>query len=1048
MNSLSSKSTTFKGLIAWMAEHKVAANLLMLFFILGGIASFKSVKQEVFPEIFTDTITISVSYPGSSPQEIERGVLQSVESAVQGVDGVKKITSVARENSGVITAEIEEFVNQDKVLQDIKNEVDRIQTFPADIEKPTFSLDSRKRLVLSIIIYGNQKVATLNSYAKSIKNQLIQEPGITFAEILDPPAEEIQVHISQNDLQKQGLRLDEIANKISNNSRELSAGSLRTPSGEILVRVDERKDIAKDLGSIPLSTGNQGQVLQLKDIASISEGFAEDDREVYFQGMPAVRIGIYSVGKESPIEVANAGKELVKRIKQDISGKDLNIDVFLDDSQKFKERIQLLQKNVLLGLALILLILGVFVNPRLAFWVMIGMLISVVGSLTVFNHLNATINMVSLFAYIVTLGIVVDDAIIVGEAIHEKTEQGMPHMQAAIEGAKEMLAPVVFAVLTNIIAFLPLLLVPGEMGDIFRHIPAVVIAVLAISLIEALFILPRHLSHEPAKFWAKLSGPQVRFNKWLDRRIESHYVPFVHKCLNWRYLTALLAILILLGGVSLVKNRIIKFTFLPVIDTGRISVTANLPYGTPINETREAMQQLIASAYETEAFLIKEQGRDPKENLILRVYTKINGSHNLTLSVKLHSADDINMGSQEFADTWQKRAPKISSLERLSFKGSTGFGRGKSIDLEITHKDPEIQEAAAREIAAVIENMPGTFGIDDGIELGKEEFKLQLKPQAYALGFNITDLARQVRAAYYGVEAKRFQRGEEEVKIMVSLPPDERNQILNLEALRIKSPVTNGNSSGYIPLGQLVDIEKSRSYTRINRTNQNRIINITGNVNATLANANETLLELKNVHLPKIAEKYSGLDYSFEGESETQKESLGFLGFTYIFIMLAIWGLLALVFRSYSQPIAVMLGVPYGIIGAIIGHLIFGVDLSIISFIGLIGLSGIVINDALVLITTINKHADSGMSIFEACLKGSGRRLRPILLTTVTTSCGLLPMMLETSVQAKFLIPMAISIGFGIIFATLVTLVLVPCNYLIIEDIKRFFTRKGANEGS
>lgn len=1039
MNSSSGQNS---GPIAWMAKNSVAANIVMIIFLLGGLIMATQVKQEVFPEFTTDIVRITVPYPGASPEEVEQGIVLSIEDGVRGLDGVKQVTSTAAEGIGTIVAELLTSADPFKTLQDIKNEVDRITSFPEDAEEPVVSLVESRRKVVSLIIYGDQSRTALRALAERIRDDLVQIPGVTLVELGLTPPLEISIEIPQASLRAYGLTLEQAAQIIRESALELPAGEVRTSGGQILLRTQERRDYGKEFLDIPIATNQDGSFVRLGDIAQITDGFQQTDEEARFNGKPAIIVDAYRVGDETPQQVSQVVSDYIEVIQPELPP-DVGLKVWDDSSVIFKERMGLLMKNAVIGLALVLLLLSLFLEVRLAFWVTLGIPISVMGSFLFMPMMDASINMISLFAFIVTLGIIVDDAVVAGENIYEKREQGMPIGQAAIAGAQEIAMPIVFAVLTNIVAFMPLFFVPGVSGKFFRQIPAVVVSVFAISLIESLFVLPAHLSHKKSKhpIWEKLNRPREVCVGYLEYFIAHYYTPFVTLAVKYRYRTLAVAVATLMTAVGAVLGGHLQFSFLPKIDSDLITAQAILPIGVPIEKSREVQQRLIEAARE----VLEENGGD---RIAKGIYSQIGGglisggpgpafrgaggSHIIATQVSLVSSDKRDISGGEFARQWRRTLGEVVGLESLTYRAETGASEGAAIEFNLSHRSRETLEKAAVELRRSIETYAGVSDTDDGVASGKPQLSFTITPYARSLGVTASELGRQVRSAFYGAEAIRQQRGRNEIKVMVRLPEEERESLSTIDELVIRTP-----RGGEIPFSEAAEIEAGRAYTEINRIDGRRIMSVTGDVDTNISNANQIIGDIEETLMPKLKERYPGLTYSFGGEREAQQDSLSSLGLGFILAMIIIYALLAIPFRSYVQPLIVMLSIPFGFIGAIGGHFLLGYGLSIISMFGLIALAGVVVNDSLVLVVTANRlREQEGVSASEAVRRAGMRRLRPILLTSLTTFFGLAPMIFETSMQARFLIPMAISIGFGILFATIIILGLVPAVYLIVEDIK------------
>ena len=1042
-------SQQLKGPIAWMTRNHVAANLVMLIFIVGGYAVSTQVTQEFFPDIEVDRISVSVSYPGASPEEVEQGIILSIEDVVRGIDGVKKVTANALEGVGSVAIELLTGANVGKALQDVKNAIDRIQSFPEEAERPEVSLVQPRRKVLTLMVYGDQDERTHRSLAEKVRDDLINRTGITLVELEATRPLEIAIEVSQQNLRSYNLTLDAIAERISLAAIELPAGGVKTEGGEILIRTQERRDFASQYADIPIVISNDGSTVTLGDIAELKDGFEDTDQEAYFNDKRAIRVDVYRVGKETPQSISDNVRSYIQEVQPDLP-EHVGLAIWDDNSEIYRDRIRLLLKNAALGLVFVLIMLGLFLDPRLAFWVTLGIPVSILGSFLFIPLTGATINMISLFAFIVTLGIIVDDAVVVGENIYEKRSQGIPYLQAAIEGAREIATPVVFAVLTNIAAFVPLFFVPGSSGNLFRQIPSVTVMVFIISLIESLFVLPAHLAHKhiPSLFWKFAGYPQRLFGRLLSAFIERVYKPTIGFVIAFRYLAFAIGLAILFLAIGIIAGGHIGFTYVPRIDRDVVTAQATLPFGVPMESARKIRQRLIAAAERT----IEENGG---HDIVKGIYTQIGspvattgrpsteagagtrGSHLVGVQVALVPSDQRTISGTSFAKAWRESVANIAELETLSFRAETGRDDGSAIDIQLNHRSRDVLERAAAELAELLKNYAGVKDIDDGVALGKPQMSFRIRPEARSLGINTTQLARQVRTAFYGAEALRQQRGRNEVKVMVRLPEKDRKRYHTVEQLILRT-----EAGSEIPLAEAVDVEERRSYTTIRRQEVRRIIAVTADVDETVSNANTIINELVANELPDLIAKYPGLNYSLEGEQSSQRETLGALAIGFILTLFVLYGLLAIPFKSYTQPLVVMLSIPFGIIGAVIGHILLGYQLSIISMFGVIALAGVVVNDSMVLIVTANTlRQQEGVSAVEAIFRAGVRRFRPIMLTSLTTFFGLAPMIFETSVQARFLIPMAISIGFGILFSTIIILAIVPSVYLILEDILNIIHR-------
>ena len=1034
-------ATSRKGPLAWMAQNSVAANLVMLIFLVGGLLMISRVKQEVFPEFDLDQVVIQVPYPGASPAEVEQGVILAVEEAVRGIDDVKEVRSTATEGMGVVTVELILGANADRALADIKSAVDRVTSFPEDIERPVVSLALMRRQVISLVIYGDKSEAELRRLADRTRDELLDLPEITSVELDGVRPLEISVEVPQAELRRYGLTLDGIASTIRAASVEMPGGGVKTRSGEVLLRTAERRDRGSEFEEIVLLSRPDGTQVRVGDVAEVHDAFREVDQEAFFDGKRAVMVNVYRMGDETPIGIAEAVKRYVED-NRDRFPTGVEIAPWNDSSEIFADRIDLLMRNAMLGLILVLLTLGLFLEIRLAFWVTLGIPVSFLGSMLFLPATGVSINMISLFAFIVTLGMVVDDAIVVGEAVYKRRQDGESPLDAAIGGVREVAMPVVFSILTTCIAFTPLMFVPGARGKFFVVIPIVVIIVLLISLLESLFVLPAHLAGTKAAKETGIGGflhhQQQKVSRLLEWLIERAYRPALHFALRWRYLTIALGLATLLGTLGMWVGGRIQFTFMPKIESDIVNASLEMPFGTAVEDTRLAEEHLLSTLREA----IADVGGEADVRGIFSAIgssgggswggASQTGSHLARVTVQLVPAGERNFGAADLVQNWRERAGDIAGAEALRFDYSTGSGGGQPIDIELSHPDMETLETASTRLAGAIAGYSGVRDVDDGFTAGKQQLDLTLRPEARSLGVTESDLARQIRGAFYGAEAVRQQRGRDEVRVFVRRPREERTSLHDVERMIIQTP-----QGGELPLGQAADVERGHAYTQIKRTDGRRVINVTADIVPGEANANEVVASVIRSAIPDLQADYPRLQWAMGGEQKSQAETMGALGRNFGMALIAMLAMLAIAFRSYVQPLIVMAAIPFGIVGAVLGHLMMGYDLSLLSMMGIVALSGVVVNSSLILIVAINEYRASGLPLMEGLLAGGTRRFRPILLTSLTTFLGLAPMIAETSMQARFLIPMALSLGFGVLFATFITLFIVPAGYAVVEDAKR-----------
>lgn len=1036
-----------KKAIPWMAQNHVAANLLMMVFILGGLVMGFSIKQEVFPEISLDRIRISVDYPGAGPEEVEEGILLKIEENILGVDGIKEIKSIAAEGLGVVTAELMAGEDADRVLQDIKTEVDRITTFPRDAEEPVITSVLARYGVISIAVYGEVPEQALREHAETIRDELLEMPQITQVDLEGVRPYEISIEIPEENLRQYNITLDQVADRVRRASLDLPGGKIKAESEEILIRTKERRYLGQEYEKISIITHQDGTEVRLKDIAQVKDTFRNIDLLARFDGMPAAVVKVYRVGNQKPTEISRIVKDYVEQKRSELP-LSMKIATYSDMTELYESRKNLLLKNGFIGLMLVFLVLSLFLRIRLALWVMLGIPISFLGAMLFMPATDVSINMMSLFAFIMALGIVVDDAIIVGENIFEHRQRGKPFLRAAVDGAMEVGRPVTFAVLTSVAAFCPLLFVTGVVGKFIKVIPLVVIAILVVSLIESLFILPAHLSlgspsQEKKGARRFLEHTREQFGAQLEKFIRGPYTRLLVMCLKNRYVTAATAVFLLLVTAGMIGGGVMKFHFMPEVEGDEIIVNLEMPRGTPLERTTEINDHIVRKAQEILAGY--DSNRQDEDSVMRHVFSLVGGtiaetgalgveaetgSHLANIVLFLAPSETRGVSASEITQTWRDMVGDIPGVDSLIFRANI-VHLGDDINIRLEHEDFKVLEKSSEDIKKALRQYPGIGDIADNFARGNRELKIRLKPEARTLDITEEDLGRQLRAAFFGTEALRLQRERNEVKVMVRYPEEDTKSLWDLESMRIRTP-----DGGEVPLYTAAFVTEGKGFSEINRTDRKRVINVTATVDSAIANAEEIISNLKETVLADLKKNYPGLTYDLEGEAKESRESFESMKTGFMLALFAIYALLAIPFRSYSQPILVMAAIPFGMVGAVLGHLIMGFNLSILSMFGMVALAGVVVNDSLLLIDYANRCWREGMELFEALVKSCRRRFRPILLTSLTTFFGLTPMILETSVQAQFLIPMAISLAFGVLFATMITLLLIPVLYHMLEDIR------------
>jgi multidrug efflux pump subunit AcrB len=1031
-----------RGVLAWFARNLVAANIMLVILLLGGLILSRSIKKEVFPEVQLDLVIVNVPYPGASPDEVEKGVTLVVEEAVRSIDAVKTTRSTSTEGFAVVTAELRLGADADQALADIKSAVDRITTLPENAERPVIFRPSSRFQVISLILHGDQPETVLRRYADEVREELLALPGITAVELAGTRPLEIAIEISQADLRRLGLGFDQVAQLLRAASIELPAGAVKTPAGEVLVRTAARRTTGAEFEDVTLVSSAEGSRIRVADIAKVTDGFSEDDVRTTYDGKHALIVNVFRVGDQTPNDIAAT-------VKHYAAGKQLppglELATWFDASEIYQQRVDLLTRNAVLGLVLVLLILGIFLEVKLAFWVTMGIPASFLGSMLFLPGLGVSINMISLFAYILVLGMVVDDAIVVGEAIYRKRQEGASLVDAAIFGLREVAVPVTFAIATTVVFYVPLLVVPGAMGKFFAQIPLVVITVLLISLVESLLILPAHLAHSRPSEWGPLAAihrVQQRFSRFLERLIAKVYTPLLARALRRRYLTLAMFLAALAATCGLPAGGHLKFTFMPKVESDIVFMRIEMPFGTAIERTREVEARMVQAAEE----IIAAHGGDEIKRGLLALSGTAGmsgggpngnqgfqiGSHLTEAAVYLVPIDERDISATELARLWRDKLADVAGIETMKVTYETATGGGAPLAIELSHRDSATLERAARRLADQLAGFAGVHDINPGYSVGKPQLDLTLTDEANALGLTESELALQVRAAFFGAEVSRFQRGRDEVKVYARLPRDERTSEYSLEQMVVRT-----RAGGELPFGQAAHVERGTSYTQIQRIDGRRTLTVTADIDEGVGNAEDVFQKLRAEHLPALLDEYPGLSWAPGGTQKDQAEVFGSLLRNFLLAFGVMLSLLAVVFRSYVQPLIIATAIPFSFIGALLGHVAFGYDLSLMSIMGMVALAGVAVNDSLVLVDAINQRRPHAASLLEACVAAGSVRFRPILLTSLTTFAGLLPMVAETSLQARFLIPMAISLAFGVLFATITTLFSVPALYLIIDDLRR-----------
>lgn len=1022
------KGRKWKGPIDYMARNSVAANLLMIILLGGGIWTMINVQKEVFPQYQLDIVEVSVVYPGAAPAEVEKGILMPVEEGVRGIQGIKEITSTAREGSGTVMIELVAGIDRMKAFQEIDQAVNRIRTFPDDIEEPEVQLQTEQREVMELVLYGDADIWTLRTLAEQLRDRLLNSEDITQIEIGNVPDFVTHIEIPRHTLREYNLTLGEVSQIIFQSSEDIPAGAIETSSGEILLRMKERKQWSEEFGKIEVIPSGIGSSITLADIANITDGFEEAGFHGQFNQQLSVGIQVYRVGKQSPLDIESTVKSILADFESSLPpGVKYRMDS--NQAEDYRERLSLLTKNGLLAILIVFCILALFLDFRLAFWVMMGMAISFIGGMLFMPFAGISLNMISMFGFLVVLGIVVDDAVIVGENIHEYRQKGGGFMKASIKGTKDIARPVVFSILTNIIAFIPLLFIPGTTGKFWWPLPAVVIIVLVVSLVEALFILPAHLGHTSKRKPLKLrlvnflEKGQRSFARSFQHFVDNYYNPFLKTSLRHRYITFSIAValFIIVGGYGYSDHM--GIIMMPEVAADEIEAGVRLPVSTTVDQAAKVAKEITESTQR----MIEEQNL---YEVAEGIKTNVRGQNFIDVEIVLKPPDERDMSAQEVITLWRDEIGDIEGVDQITFEAERGpGGASQDISVDLSHSDIDVLEKASGAFFERMEAFEATRDISDNYNKGKTQFDFKLLPEGRSLGLTPTEVGRQIRNAFYGDLSMRQLRETNEIEVRVKLPLEERKDIYHLENLMIRT--SDGTE---VPLFEVASIEQGEAFTSINRRDGRRVVTVGMDVEP--ANAvTRVLNSINNEVLPQLRNDFPGITWTFQGSQAEMRESTQVLWGGFTMALLVMYALLAVAFGNYIQPLIVMIAIPFGVIGAVIGHILLGYDLSLISLMGVIALSGVVVNDSLIMVDFANRRRDS-LTVFDAIHEAGLRRFRPIILTTLTTFGGLTPIILETSRQAYYLIPMAISLGFGIVFATSIILILVPSLYMILEDIR------------
>lgn len=1064
-----------KAIGKWSVEHRVSVNLIMIFLFIAGGFTVYNMKREMFPQFNLDMIDISVRYPGASPEEAEEGICLKIEEQLKSLENVKTMYATAMEGYGGVTLELEAGTDINEKLDEIKSEIDLIDSFPEEAEDPEIQEIKNNDPAIYLAVYGDVDEKLLRQTAEKIRDDLVESEYISLAGLIGVRDYEISIEVSEENLRRYNLSFDQVSAAVKTGSIDLPGGKIRTRGGEFLVRTKGKKYYGDEFEQIPVVTREDGTEILLGDVATVSDGFEDSNRKARFNGKPAAIVVVRRTDSQDTISISETVFEYIDKNKKNMPD-GVTLGYWFDMAELVQDRIDLLSWNGLQGIILVFLVLALFLNLGLAFWVALGIPISFMGAFLILDYLGASLNMLSMFGFIMTLGILVDDAIIVGENVYTHYKMGKTPKQAVIDGVAEIGSPVVMAVTTTIVAFAPLMFLSGIMGKFIAIMPQAVICILAFSLVEAFLILPAHLEHglTPLKqstsllfrilffplsitMWiigelSYVHRPiQQGVEKALKGVINKIYTPLLKYCIKNRYFTLAIGLGIFIVSLGLIGGGHVPFLIFGKTDSNWMIAEVIYPLGTPFEMTEKTIKKIEKGAFE-----LNNHFRDRVvggKDLIVNNFSQVGiiprrdwkpgvyGGHCGEAWIETVPASmRPDIAAPEITAKWRELTGDILGVEQLTFTIIQGGPGGNPIEIQLAGKNLDQLQKAADELKGEIAKYPGTMDITDNFRPGKMEIQAKIKKGAKPLGVTMADIATQIRQAYYGDEVMKVQRGKDDIKVMVRYSKAERETEASIDDLRIRT--LDGRQ---IPLNQVADITIKRGYSSIQRVDRKRVITVISDINEDVANAQKIVQDLKMNYLDKLMTRYPGVTYDLEGQAKRTEELMESLGKGFGVAIMIMFLLLASQFRSYIQPVIIMTAIPFGLVGAIVGHYVTGLDLTMFSIFGIVALSGIVVNDSLILIDFVNSKIRSGMRINDALIEAGRNRFRPVLLTSVTTVAGLFPLLLETSFQAQFLIPMAVSISYGLMAATVLTLVFVPALYYAVHDLVGLFIVRDQN---
>ncbi len=1036
------------GPIAFMVQNRLAANVLMLFLVLAGLAAATNLVQEVLPDLSLDRVQVLITYPGATPGEIEESVVRPIEEQIRGVEGLDELEAAASESFGSVVAQFRAGTDINRALSEVKAEVDRIVTFPEGAERPQVREVTSRQNVIRLLVHGNVPERSLKELAYGIEEGISSLPEVSLAEVSGARPYEISIEVPVQRLRALGLTLEDVALAVRQGSTELSAGTISAGEEEILVRALGRNYEQGDFEDIIVLTRLNGTAVRLRDIATVRDEFADSDLSLRYNGRRAVAVDVFRSSNEKVLEIATAVREHLQAEVLPSLPPGVDVEIWKDDSVEVAGRLGLMIENALLGLALVLAALTLFLELRLALWVAVGLAISFIGTFLFMGLLGVSVNMFSLMALVLALGIVVDDAIVVGESVYSERERGERGIAAAIQGTRRVSAPVVFAVLTTATAFAALLPAPGPQGRLGRAIPIVVITVLLISLVESLFVLPNHLAHLPApdasrrESWPSRQLDRIRggVDRLLKRVVAGPLDRGLRLSVDQPAIVLASAAGLLVLTMGIVGAGVVPNQFLTPIAGEVVSANLELPVGTAGERTSAVAAQLEAAGHRALARIALERDRDadPLEVGVAvtvgqpaALFDPLGGNaveaargHLGAVQFKLIDWQRHGIPASTFEQLWREEVGTLPDVRSLSISSNL-ITLGLPVHFNLSHPDPARLAVIENEFVAELSGIAGVFDIRSNLDEGFRELQLELKPAARTLNLTVGDFASQVRSAFFGAEALRVQRGREDMGVYVRLPEEERNSAEDVENYLVRTP------GGEVPLGQVASASFARSAATIHRLDGRRAVTVTADVDPVVVTGQEVNRSLEDGILERLSTEDRLFGYTFGGQREQQEHANAALGQSLFLALIVMYALMAIPFGSYSQPLIILAAVPLGLIGAVAGHMLLGLSLGIWSMYGLIGVSGVVVNDSLMMIKFINDLKDSGLPAREAIIVGAKHRFRAILLTSITTFVGVAPLVFETSTHAQHLVPLAASVGFGVLIATALLMLVIPALVMV-----------------